>query len=110
MLLADADETSTDDKPQEDVVTASSNKIVSEETNYVSPLNVTSKDKAKDNCVGPYGIYHALHRYSNFNISLNVFAQCLQALTLMATGIKDEERRKKILRGFEITRLPAKIY
>ena len=27
----------------------------------------------------------------------------------MATGIKDEERRKKILRGFEITRLPAKI-
>ena len=27
----------------------------------------------------------------------------------MGTGIKDEERRKKILRGFEITRLPAKI-
>ena len=109
MLLADADETSSDDKPQGDVITTSSNQIVSEATNNVSPSHITCKNKVKDNCVGPYAIYQALHRYSNFNTTLNVVAQCFRALALMATGIKDEERRKKILKGFEITRLPAKI-
>ena len=71
VLLTDADETSIQDKPQEDVITTSSKRSVSEATNEVSPLNVTSKNKVKDNCVGPYGIYQALHRYSNFNTTLN---------------------------------------
>ena len=93
MLLADIDETSIDGKPQEDVITTSSNQIVSEESNDVSPLSVTSKSKIKDNCVGSYGIYQVLHRYSNFNTTLNIVAQCFRALALMAMGIEDEERR-----------------
>ena len=75
VLLADADETSSDDHPQGDVITTSSNQIVSEAPNDVSPSHITSKNKVKDNCVGPYGIYQALHRYSNFNTTLNVVAQ-----------------------------------
>ena len=64
---------------------------------------------SKDEQGGPDGIYQVINRYSNFHSTLNIVAQCFRALALMTKGMKDKTRRKEILRGFEIMRLPIEI-
>ena len=107
VLLADVEEDSPNDSPQK-INTDSVPKVIVKESDNAKAI-LSSKEKPRDDMRGPDGIYQALHRYSNFHTILNIVAQCFRALALMARGIKDEERREEIVKGFAITRIPAEI-
>ena len=103
VLLADVEE------PPHAEITSGKEDEVSEEINKGTEKTRSSNQKLKDEHGGPDGIYQVLNRYSNFHSALNIVAQCFRALALMTKGMKNKERGKEILRGFEITRLPIEI-
>ena len=96
-----------EDKPTRELKTQVQATILFTEANEAPSLDTSPKTEKK--FIGPEGIYQVLNQYSNFDTVLNVVAQCFRALALMAKAIKNEERRKEILKGFEITRIPANI-
>ena len=98
VLLADVEE------PPLINITSGKEGEASEENDQRTDKIRSSNQKSKDEHGGPDGVYQVLNRYSNFHSTLNIVAQCFRALALMTRGMKDKERRKEILRGFEIMR------